>query len=458
MEDNFNELTSLVQRTKDGDSEAFIELYKKTYQKTYFLAYSILKNKESAEDVAQEVFTYVYSNLHTLKSNITFIAWINRITYTKCLRLSKQTKSDYSDDSIMDRVPDLNKEHDPAEMSILKSQNEILSNLIENLDTSLKVTIILKYYKNFKIKDIAKIMNCPEGTVKSRLNTSKKILKSQITQSKSSSIFLGSFSLLPIKTAVNLYAQRSYIEPSFSPDFILGSVGVGAASTVGAVSTAGATSAVAPTATAVQGLFTSAVGSSATAATAISIGGTTLATLAVIPALAVSPFLFNAHVTPVVENYTNNSVTVSVGIDGSNDLIGRLYVSNDNGKSWGPTSVSKNEATFLIHENGGYTFYLEDALDKVSTTEITVDCIDKIPPTLESYSIDDDIITINLFDNLSGINPDSVYGLDEQGKKILPYEGVGNTFKFKTDESTSIFNLYVKDISGNITNLIVEVS
>ena len=423
MEDNFNELAILVQRTKDGDSKAFIELYEKTYQKTYFLAYSMLKNKESAEDAAQEVYAYVYLNLHTLKSNITFIAWLNRITYTKCLRISKKTKPIYSDDSVISRLPDQNKENDPAEMSIIKTKNEILSSLIENLDTTLKVTVILKYYKNFKIKEIAEIMNCPEGTVKSRLNTSKKILKNQITQSKSSTIFLGSFSLLPIKTAVTLYAERAYIEPSFSYDFILGtSVGigavstVGAASTVGAIATSGATSTVAPAATTFQVLFTSAVASTTTAVAGISIGSATVATLAISPVLGVSPYLFDSHITPVIENYTNKSVNVSVGIDGSNDLISKLYVSSDNGKTWGPTSIEENEATFLIHENGGYTFYLEDTLNQISLNKINVDCIDKIPPTLQNHSIVENVLTINLADNLSGINPANVYGLDGKGK------------------------------------------
>ena len=243
MKYNFNELAETVQQAKNGNPQAFVTLYEQTYQKSYFLAFSILKNKESAEDAVQEVFANVYINLHKLEVNKTFIAWLNRITYTTCMRILEKNKLAFSYSEDLSHIPDTDKSHDPLEMSTLISDNESLCNLIRELDTPLRVTIILKYYKDMKIKDIAKVMRCPEGTVKSRLNTSKKILKTRILQNQSGNVLLGGFTLLPIKTAVDLYIQQSYVESSFSPDFVAGIVGVGA------VSGASAISAVAPAAT-----------------------------------------------------------------------------------------------------------------------------------------------------------------------------------------------------------------
>ena len=454
MKYDFNELAILVQKAKDGDSASFITLYEQTYQGTYLLAYSILKNKESAEDAVQEVYANVYLNLHKLNCNKTFIAWLNKITYNTSSTMYVRNKHVYSDGIDLSYIQDTNKERDPVEVSATKIQNEALCSLIDDLDTTLKVTLILKYYKNFKIREIAQIMGCPEGTVKSRLTTSKKILKNQIVNSKSHSVFLSSFTVLPLKHAVDLYAKQSYIDPSFSYDFIAASATLGAVSvTSSTIGVAGVT-----TVSSLQTLFASIFSTSATLATGISLGSAAVATLALTPALSQYPVLTNASIYTNVVGFTNEAVTVSVGIDGTKSLISTLYVTAEDGEIWGPTSVSEKTAMFKLTENGSYIFSMKNKENIVSTSEITIDCIDTSSPVLTTYSIDSNVLTIITSDDLSGVNPLNTYGEDVNGNRVIPFEILGNTFKFHIDESQSDFKLYLEDVSGNRSKYNVKVS
>ena len=459
MKYDFKELANLVQKAKDGDSKAFISLYEQTYKTTYFLALSMIKNNDTTQDAVQEVYTIVFANLHKLKENTTFMAWLNRITYTTCLIMCQKNKYVTLDIDEISSVADTNKDSDPFEMSVTNTKNEVLCNLINDLDTPLRVTIILKYYNNFKIKEIAKIMRCPEGTVKSRLNTSKKLLKNQIIGNKSNTMFLGSFSILPIKSAIDLYSQQHASVSALPFDFVAISAPVGVAAAGASVASA---SAVSSSAVPLQGLFSSVATSTASISTSIAIGGAVVTSMSVIPAVLppqpVPPVLSPVVIERSAEGYVNKPVTVSLGIDGSKSLISKLYVSNNNGKIWGPTSVSDTEAKFVISENGEYTFYLENQSNQTTTNKVSIDYIDGKSPVLENYFVEGNVLTLEITDNLSGVDPSNTYIIGANGNKTLPFEHQGNIYKFEIDNSQPTLNLSLGDMSGHMSTYEIAVS
>ena len=436
MKYDFNELANIVQKVKDGDDQAFITLYEKTYQQTYFLAHSMLKNKENAQDAVQEVFTNVHLNLSKLQSNKTFIAWINRITYNICLRMCEQNKITCLDDSHLDDLPDSQNEHNPLAMSILKSQKEVLSELINELDEPLKVTILLKYYEDLKIKDIAKIMSCPEGTVKSRLTTAKRVLKNQIVKGRKSSILLPYFAILPTRNALSLCAQQNSMDPVFASELITSSIGVTAISD----SINFTPSKPNPAVSALHGLFASVVA-----------GGTIITTTSAVTLMALSPTLSDATIITPLEGYTNQPVTVSVGIEGSTNLISKLYASNGSEQILTPITISEGDALFSLSENGQYIFYLDGKDNTTGTAEMVITCIDTEPPTIEDYFLDNNILTITFGDDLSGVNISTAYGLDANEKKILPYESQNHSIKFELLPTQQDFKLCIADMSGNVS-------
>ena len=81
MKNKYKDIAEIVARVKDKDADAFVELYNNMYHQVYFLALTIVKDEHLAQDVVQETFINVYTSIHSLNNDMTFIAWLNRITY-----------------------------------------------------------------------------------------------------------------------------------------------------------------------------------------------------------------------------------------------------------------------------------------------------------------------------------------------------------------------------------------
>lgn len=171
-------ISKLVSKCKNGDSQAFSDLYSLTYQNVYFLSLNILKDRSMAEDAVQEVFLIVLKSLDKLESPKLFIAWINKITYNYCIKeLSKVKKfGEVHSDYVLPTLSDNSKGVDHIESYILKESNCELMNLINKLSSIHSTILILKYFDDLKISEIAYVLNISEGTVKSRLSNAKKNL------------------------------------------------------------------------------------------------------------------------------------------------------------------------------------------------------------------------------------------------------------------------------------------
>ena len=93
MKRNRNELVTVVKQLKENDSYAFSRLYELTYQKLYFFCYSLLKNEHDAQDALQETYIKIYSNLHSLENDDSFVVWMNKISYNVCITMIKKRRS-----------------------------------------------------------------------------------------------------------------------------------------------------------------------------------------------------------------------------------------------------------------------------------------------------------------------------------------------------------------------------
>ena len=172
----YTKTSKLVNKVKEGDSQAFAELYSLTYQKVYLLALSILKKKSMAEDITQEVFINVLESINTLENPKLFIAWVNKITYTHCIHeIYKRKKlKEVRSDNILPIMFDELEDNDPLNAYISKEDSIEFMHLINKLTRIQSTILVLKYFEGLKISEIAYILDIPEGTVKSRLNKAKK--------------------------------------------------------------------------------------------------------------------------------------------------------------------------------------------------------------------------------------------------------------------------------------------
>lgn len=175
----------LIQRCKEGNLDAFNALFKKYNNQAIRTVYLISGRSDIAEDVVQEAFVTCFRELKSLKKPETFQSWfyrlLTRITWRYCSKEKKHLYTECIDENNTNLIADKLLLSDIAEREEIK---ELLYDAINKLSTPLKTTIILYYYNELSIHEIAKILGCFEGTVKSRLHNGRKLLEKELKGAK----------------------------------------------------------------------------------------------------------------------------------------------------------------------------------------------------------------------------------------------------------------------------------
>ena len=166
------EIAKLVQKAKKGDEEAFEQLIGSVREKLYRTAYAYVRNEQDALDIYQEAIYTAYVTIKKLKKPESFTSWITKILVFKAIDFIRKESRHFSTDSeeIFSTLVELENVDD-----IMHAMD--LSVAFKYLSPKVKTIILLRYYHDLSIKEIATIMNLPEGTIKSHLNRAKKELK-----------------------------------------------------------------------------------------------------------------------------------------------------------------------------------------------------------------------------------------------------------------------------------------
>ena len=170
----FQEYAELSRRIKAGDQNAFAEMYQKSARLVYGTCFGILRNEEDARDAMQETYISCYRNIGSLSDDKMFLGWIKKIAATRSLNLFKKNHGDLSYDDTLgageENTEDADLEDLPDAMLLKESDREILQGILrDSLSEVQYQTVLLYYYDELPIETIAEIMNCPVGTVKTRL-------------------------------------------------------------------------------------------------------------------------------------------------------------------------------------------------------------------------------------------------------------------------------------------------
>lgn len=164
------------EKLKTGDKDSFDLLYQDHYLILYRTALLILGNKEDAEDALQESFIAIYKNIASLSDFNKLKPWIFSILKNSCYTRYRKRKREFPDEFVLEKA-DSN--------SISKGEDDfLLSNEVEaallNLKEKEREVLVLFYYNDFSIEEIAKICNSFTGTIKSRLYRARKNLKKEL--------------------------------------------------------------------------------------------------------------------------------------------------------------------------------------------------------------------------------------------------------------------------------------
>jgi len=174
-----------IERAIKGDTQAFRSLFSLYENKVFRTAYFILRDRQYAEDVVQNTFLQVYLKIGKLSNTKAFEAWLYKITVTQCSSLTRKINKlnvVSMDEGLTELDMPMSKTFDmPENKAIQKDIQRIIMVSIYSLPVKHRTVLTLFYYNNMSIREIADILSCSEGTVKSRLFYSKQELKKILT-------------------------------------------------------------------------------------------------------------------------------------------------------------------------------------------------------------------------------------------------------------------------------------
>lgn len=159
---------SLLKKAQNGSQKAFLQLVSAEKEKLYKMAFLYMKNESDTLDVVQETITRAYIKIDSVREEKYFGTWLTKILINTAIELLRKNS----------KVIMLEDEFVGKEIERLHLEDKLdLIHAIEQLEEKYKTVILLRFYQDLAVKDIAEFLNCPEGTVKTNLHRGIQRLK-----------------------------------------------------------------------------------------------------------------------------------------------------------------------------------------------------------------------------------------------------------------------------------------
>lgn len=183
------DLKHLVELSKKGDQQAIAQLYEQTSRRASYLAKQLVKDEDQAQDIVQDAYVKVFTNLPLLEQVENFQGWLNTIVVNKSKDYLKKKKpmlfsqmvSEEDEGSELD-FEDEGGYFSPDQKVDYAETKRLIQGMIDRLPQEQRMAIVLFYLEEMPVKQIARVMECSEGTVKSRLNYGRKAIKAQVLE------------------------------------------------------------------------------------------------------------------------------------------------------------------------------------------------------------------------------------------------------------------------------------
>lgn len=169
----------MIKGIRQRDEAAFSQLFDAYKNKALRTATLMVGNQADGEDIVQEAFVKCYLNIDSLKKDDYFASWfyqiLTRTAWEFCRKRRRETPvADVYDGS------EVGQDRSVLDCILQQESTALVMAQIRNLDVKHRMVLVLYYYNEMTVKEIAKTMNCLEGTVKSRLHTARRRLKKGI--------------------------------------------------------------------------------------------------------------------------------------------------------------------------------------------------------------------------------------------------------------------------------------
>ncbi len=184
---NHSYISKLVSSAQFGDSDAFAELYALTYKHIFNYAAHFLRDSDLAQDAVQDTYISALKNINSIKDPSLFVAWLNQICFRTCYDMyyKKNKSHEIEPSELLEHIKDDYPGHDPE--LTFENDDEItqLNEAIKKLPFNEQQVVVMRYYNELKLEDIAKALRISRSSVKrylkSAIESLSKILKKGVS-------------------------------------------------------------------------------------------------------------------------------------------------------------------------------------------------------------------------------------------------------------------------------------
>jgi RNA polymerase sigma-70 factor (ECF subfamily) len=172
----------LVERCQSGDRSAFEELFMLYRDDVFRFAFLVVRDASLAQDVVQEAFLKVFRSIANFQFRSSFKSWLYRVAVNEAITILRRRKIKEELDPTPGATVDQagtppSRDWQPEEAALDSEERRLLRFAIEQLDPVHRSVVVLKYFHEFSDTEIAAVIGCPPGTVKSRLHRARELLR-----------------------------------------------------------------------------------------------------------------------------------------------------------------------------------------------------------------------------------------------------------------------------------------
>lgn len=211
-------IKELVSSAKSGNKKSFDKLYEITHNDVWYNCLSFLKDEENAKDIMQETYITAFLKLDTLNDEQKFCGWITSIAVNKCKNKLKGKVEYQIDDEVLIAEAETDELMLPEEYITKAEKRKVLLQIMEDtLSFNQYQTVLMFYFDEMSISEIAQGLEISEGTVKSRLNSSRAKMKTAIEDyEKKSGDKLHGVVVVPFFTTIFKEEAKSLAVPNIT--------------------------------------------------------------------------------------------------------------------------------------------------------------------------------------------------------------------------------------------------
>jgi len=161
----------LILKAQRGDVDAYNLLVSRWEKRIFNYLLRLVRNREDALDLCQDVLLKVYQNLRKLEEPARFAPWMYRIAHNEAYSMLRRKKPEDDLETAQFDMPSMGSHMLPVETALA------VDAALQRLSDEQREAVVLKIYQGFKFEEMSEILGCPMSTVKSRLYTALDLLK-----------------------------------------------------------------------------------------------------------------------------------------------------------------------------------------------------------------------------------------------------------------------------------------